>query len=159
MEFRIISLPDFKAASSGVDKNFDFSPAGALGKFDAYFSAIKPCNRDSFMPRDFLYFDEERQGMVWIWALSEDMDDGGNSVIDFEGGYYLTYAYKDGDEETNGKLYREAVEYIENSGVLTLDIRQNHYAMGHIITPAEVIKAQGWAQMETFIPVRLKANP
>jgi hypothetical protein len=33
------------------------------------------------------------------------------------------------------------------------------YAMGHIITPAEVIKAQGWAQMETFIPVRLKNKP
>jgi len=42
MEFRIISLPPFKAATSGVDKNFDFSADGILGKFDAYFSAIKP---------------------------------------------------------------------------------------------------------------------
>lgn len=156
MEFRIISLPDFKAASSGIDKCFDFSSEGVLGRFDNYFSAIKPCNRDSFMPRDFLYFDEEKQGMVWIWALSEDMDDGGNEVIDFEGGYYLTYTYKDGDEETNGKLYSEALKYIEISEVLELDVRKNHYAMGHIITPAELIKAQGWAQMETFIPVKLK---
>lgn len=158
MEFRIISLPDFKAASSGVDKNFDFSPEGILGKFDKYFSAIKPCDRDSFMPRDFLYFDEEAQGMVWIWALSEDMDAKDNEVIDFKGGYYLTYAYRDGDEETNGKLYREAMKYIENSDILELDVRPNHYAMGHIITPAEIIKAQGWAQMETFIPVKLKTK-
>lgn len=156
MDFRVISLPNFKAATSGVDRKFDFSSDGVLGKFAAYFSAIKPCDRDGFMPRDFLYFDEEKQGMVWIWALSEDMEDGGNEVIDFEGGYYLTYAYKDGDEESNGKLYKEALNYIETSEIFELDVRPNHYAMGHIITPAEIIKAQGWAQMETFIPIKLK---
>lgn len=156
MDFRIIYLPPFKAASSGVDKNFDFSSTGILGKFDKYFSAIKPSDRDNFMPRDFLYYDEQQQGMVWIWALSEGMSDGGNTLFDFEGGYYLTYAYKDGDDETNAKLYKEAMKYIENSEILELDIRPNHYSMGHIITPAEIIKAQGWAQMETFIPIRLK---
>lgn len=158
MEFRIISLPPFKAASSGVDKEFDFSSYGILGKFDKYFSTIKPSERDSFMARDFLFFDEEKQGMVWWWALSEDMDDGGNEVVDFEGGYYITYVYKDGDEETNGKLYNQALEYIKKSDIFELDIRQNHYAMGHIITPSEIIKVQGWAQMETFIPVKLKVT-
>lgn len=158
MEFRIISLPAFKAASSGVDRNFDFSPSGILGKFDKYFSAIKPSDRDNFLPRDFLYFDEEKQGMIWMWALCEGMDDGGNEVIDFDGGYYLTYAYKDGDEETNGKLFREALKYIEASDIFQMDVRPNHYAMGHIITPAEIIEAQGWAQMETFIPIKLKGK-
>lgn len=158
MEFRIISLPPFKAASSGIDKEFNFSQSGILGKFDEYFSAIKPSERDSFMPRDFLFFDEEKQGMVWWWALSEDMDEGSNEVVDFEGGYYITYAYKDGDEETNSKLYNKALEYVKNSNIFEVDIRQNHYAMGHIITPSEIIKAQGWAQMETFIPIKLKIN-
>ncbi|MDW2800640.1 hypothetical protein RZO55_24020 [Clostridium boliviensis] len=158
MEFRIISLPPFKAASSGIDKYFDFSSEGVLGKFDKYFSAIQVSDRDNFLPRDFLYYDEQQKGMVWIWALSEDMDDGGNEVIHFDGGYYLTYAYKDGDEETNGKLYKEALVYIDSSEFFELDIRPNHYAMGHIITPAEIIKAQGWAQMETFIPIRLKSK-
>lgn len=37
MEFRLISLPPFKAASSGVDINFDFSPNGILGKFKESF--------------------------------------------------------------------------------------------------------------------------
>ncbi|MTK09302.1 MAG: hypothetical protein F8N38_19730 [Hungatella sp.] len=156
MEFRIISLPPFQAASSGVDKDFDFSSEGVLGKFDIYFSAMNLSDRDRFLPRDFLYYDEEQQGMVWIWALSEEMDDGGNEVIHFDGGYYLTYSYKDGDEETNGKLCKEALKYIESSDYLELDIRQNHYPMGHIITPAEIIQAQGWAQMETFIPIKLK---
>lgn len=156
MEFRVISLPSFKAASSGVDKNFDFSSEGILGKFAAYFSAISPVARDCFMPRDFLYFDLEKQGMIWFWALSEDMDNGGHEIIDFEGGYYLTYAYKDGDNQANNKLYKEALEYIEASEVLELDVHPNHYTMGHIITPAEIIDAQGWAQMETFIPIKLK---
>jgi hypothetical protein len=156
MEFRIISLPAFNAASSGADKNFDFSPTGVLGNFDTYFSDIKPSDRDNFMPRDFLYFDEEKQGMVWIFALSEDMDDGGNEVIHFDGGYYLTYAYKDGDEETNKKFYSEALQYIKDSDIFELDVRSNHYSMGHIITPPEIIKAQGWAQMETFIPIKLR---
>lgn len=156
MEFRVIELPAFKAASSGVDKNFDFSSTGVLGKFDRYFSAIVPSPRDSFLPRDFMFYDEEKQGMVWWWALSEDMDNGGYEVVEFHGGYYLTYAYKDGDEEVNGRLYGEALKYIEQSEDFELDIRPNHYAMGHIITPAEVIKVQGWAQMETFIPIKLK---
>lgn len=158
MEFRIISLPAFKAASSGVDRNFDFSPSGTLGKFNKYFSAIMPSDRDNFLPRDFLYFDEEKQGMIWMWALCEGMEDGGNEVINFDGGYYLTYVYKDGDEEANGKLYSEALKYIEASDIFEMDARPNHYAMGHIITPAEIIKAQGWAQMETFIPIKLKGK-
>lgn len=156
MKFRVISLPQFKASSSGVDKNFDFSPNGILGKFSAYFSAIKPAPKDDFIPRDFLFYDKEQQGLVWWWALSEEMDDGGYEVIDFDGGYYLTYAYKDGDDEANNNLYNEALEYIKNSDIFKLDERPNHYAMGHIITPAEIIRAQGWAQMETFIPIKLK---
>jgi len=159
MDFRIISLPPFKAASSGVDKNFDFSADGILGKFDAYFSAIKPLPRDNFMPRDFLFFDTVEQGMVWWWALSEDMDCGNNDVVDFDGGYYLTYTYIDGDEEMSSKLYNEAMEYINKSELYELDERVNHYSMGHIITPQEIIKSQGWAQMETFIPIKLKSKP
>ena len=77
-------------------------------------------------------------------------------LIDFDGGYYLTYAYKDGDEKTNKKLYDKALKYIDDSEIFELDVRSNHYAMGHIITPAEIIEVQGWAQMETFIPIQLK---
>lgn len=54
MEFRIIELPPFKAASSGLDSNVDFSEQGVLGKFDAYFSQLVSDPRDSFVPRDYL---------------------------------------------------------------------------------------------------------
>lgn len=158
MSFRIISIPPFKAVSSGVDPNSDFSENGVLGKFDAYFSKLEPGPRDCFMPRDFLYYDTEKGGLVWIYALTEEMDAEGFEVIDFDGGYYLTYHYKDGDHEENDRLYHEALAWIEQSEIFELDQRTNHYAMGHIITPPEVIKVIGYAQMETFIPVKLKNN-
>lgn len=155
MSFRIISLPPFQAASSGVDTNFDFSSNGILGKFDSYFSSIEPSARDSFMPRDFLFYDKRENGMVWWFALAPGLEDGGNKVVDFEGGLYLTYVYQDGEEEENNRLYTKALDYIKQSAIYELDERHNHYAMGHIITPKEVIKKQGFAQMETFIPIKL----
>ena len=154
--FRIISLPAFRAATSGVDQNMDFSEDGILGKFDAYFTAINPSPRDNFMARDFLFYDPVANGLVWWWALSDDMDSAGFDVVDFDGGYYLTYAYKDGDDTEGNRLYKEAMEFIKNSELYELDERPNHYSMGHIITPQEIIKAQGFAQMETFIPIKLK---
>ncbi len=48
------------------------------------------------------------------------------------------------------------MEYIKSSEIFELDMRPDHYAMGHIITPKEIIVLQGWAQMETFIPIKLK---
>ena len=158
MEFRIIYLPSFKAAVSEVSKEPDFSSEGALGRFNTYFSAVSHLldERDKFSPRDFLYFDEKKGGLRWMWALIEGMDDGGNNTFDFDGGYYLTFAHKDGDGDANGRLYNGAMEYIENSDLFELDVRANHYAMGHIITPQEIFDAQGWGQMETFIPIKLK---
>lgn len=156
MEFRLIYLPPFRAASSGLVKDFDFSPEGALGRFNAWFSAITPSPRDSFMPRDFLCFDGETGGMIWLYALSEGMDPGGYEVVDCEGGCWAAYTYRDGDEEANARLYQEAAAYIEASPVLELDVRPGRLSMGHIITPPEIIAAQGWAQMEAFIPIKLK---
>ena len=156
MDFSIISLPPFRAASSGLDRDFDFSPEGVLGKFNDWFSAITPSPRDSFRPRDFLCFDNETGGMIWLYALSEGMDSCGWEVVDCEGGCYVAYAYRDGDEETNARLNQEAMAYIEASDVLELDMRPGRLSMGHIITPPEVIAAQGWAQMEAFIPIKLK---
>lgn len=155
MQFRIISLPSFKAVTSEVDKEFDFSSTGKLGKFDAFFSKLTPKPQESFMPRDFLYYDEEKGGMVWIWAITESGETDDFETVDFEGGYYLTFAYKDGDDAARDALYGEAMQYIEQSEIFSLDIRTNHYSMGHIITPPDIIRAQGWAQMEAFIPIKL----
>lgn len=95
--------------------------------------------------------------MVWILALSEDIDAGGYEVIDFPGGCYLCYAYKDGDQEANQILWNKAMAYVASQNSFELDIKPGRYAMGHIITPPEIINCQGWAQMESFIPIRPKS--
>lgn len=156
MDFRIISIPPFKAVTSGIDTNFDFSENGALGKFNAYFSKIKPQPVDSFSPRDYLYFDEQQGGMAWIYALTDYISTEGFETFDFDGGLYVTYHYKDGDDKENERLYKEVLEWIEKSDFFELDKRENHYPMGHIITPPKVIKVQGFAIMESFVPIRLK---
>lgn len=156
MEFRIISIPPFRAAASEISHDFDFSENTVLGKFCAYFSAITPAPRDAFMPRDFLYFDAAQKGLRWMWALSEGMDDGGFAHLDFDGGMYVTYTYPDGDQAENERLYQAAVKFIEESPLLALDCRENHYPMGHIITPRALVERQGTAQMEAFVPVKLK---
>lgn len=156
MEFRIISLPPFEAVTSGVSEDYDFSPAGVLGKFGEYFSAITPSARDSFMPRDFLFHNREKNGLEWWWALAPDMPDGGYEHVQFDGGMYLTYFYTDHDEAENARLYRAALDFIAAHEYLELDERANHYSLGHIITPAELIAAQGIGQMEALVPVKLK---
>ncbi len=159
MDFRIISLPPFTAVTSGPDPDFDFSSSGVLGKFEAYFSAITPSPRDSFMPRDFMLFNEEAGGMEWWWALEEGMPDGGFEKVFFEGGYFLTFFYRDGDEETHNRLYTQAQQYIAESTLFELDDRPGHRSMGHIITPHNLIEKQGYALMECFVPIRLKTTP
>lgn len=155
MAFRVTSIPSFKAVHSGVDTDFDFSESGILGKFNTYFSNIEPTPQDSFMPRDFLYFDQEKGGLVWMYAITEGLDTQGFEVMDFDGGMYVTYFYQDGDDETNAKLYNAALDWIAASQYLELDVRADHYAMGHIITPPELISVSGVSQMESFIPVKL----
>lgn len=155
MEFKVISLPPFKAVSSGVDREVDFSPEGILGKFDQFFSKHKPRPEDAFRPRDFLYYDPIQQGFVWIYALTDDVVNEGFDEFDFDGGHYLTFVYIDGDEKEGESLRKKALEWIEDSEHFELDERPDHYTMGHIINPPEVIKAQGYAQMETFIPIKL----
>lgn len=91
MEVRIISLPPFTAVTSGPDPEFDFSPTGILGKFNEYFSAITPSPRDSFMPRDFRFYNKEANGLEWWYAIEENISDGGLAKVEFDGGMYLTY--------------------------------------------------------------------
>ncbi len=154
MDFRIVSLPPFTAVTSGPDPKADFSPSGILGKFNEYFSAITPSQRDSFLPRDFLFFNQEAGGLEWWYAYEDYMPDGGYAKVRFDGGCYITYTYRDHDEDTNHRLYQEAMDFLSESSALMSDERPGHYAMGHIITPPAIIKAQGFALMEALVPVK-----
>ena len=156
MEYRIIYLPPFQAVTSGPSADFDFSEAGILGKFGRYFSTITPEPRDSFMPRDFLFFNREAGGLEWWWALADGMPDGGYAHTSFDGGNYITYIYKDGEQAENERQYNDVMDFLSKNDLFMSDERPGHYGMGHIITPAEIIKAQGYAVMEAFVPIKLR---
>lgn len=86
------------------------------------------------------------------------MPEGGFDKACFPGGWYLTYQYRDGDDAERARLHEAALKHILDSPVVELDECPGRFMMGHIITPAALIKAQGYAVMETFIPVRLRAS-
>lgn len=84
------------------------------------------------------------------------MQDGGYEKVQFDGGYYLCYHYRDQDEVAGAELHQAAMQFIQDSQLLELDERPNHYTMGHIITPKEISDQLGYAIMETFVPIKLK---
>ncbi len=155
MNYRVVSIPPFKAVYSAVDKEFDFSDEGRLGKFNAFFSAIAVQPENAFTPRDYLYYDKKQGGLIWMFASFDTLDTKEFPLMDFDGGLYVTYFYIDGDQAENERLYQEAIAWIADSDMFVLDERDNHYAMGHIITPPLITQRFGVAQMECFIPVRV----
>lgn len=153
--FRVVEIPPFDAITSGVDRDADFSEDGILGAFGRFFSALEVPDRDRFLPRDFLLHDPDQQGLVWWWALTPGQDRGGYGTVRHPGGWYLSYSYRDGDAATHNRLYREAKDYIATHPQLELSEGEGRYGMGHIVTPQDLIAAQGWAQMVVYVPVRL----
>ena len=163
MEFRIVYLPPFRAASSGLDPECDFSPEGRLGKFNAYFSAIRPEPRDAFMPRDFLFYDEERGGMVWWYALAEGMDDGGNEIAEFDGGYYLTYVYRDGDEEANvclvsGSASLSADATASVAGAQAISVTLFDSGVGEVTRTTSGRSTMRWDEAGVYLPMVIVAD-
>lgn len=155
MDYVLIQLPAFDAIVSGVDSQFDFSQKGVLGRFDAYFSAQKPSQNDSFLPRDFLYFDADQGGLVWMYAVHDGMTPHNFDKVHVPGGWYLTYEWIDGDDEQGGAMYQGALRYLATLGKFEIDETAGRHAMGHIVTPHDAIFLQGFAVMRTYLPVRI----
>jgi hypothetical protein len=154
MEYVLIQLPEFDAIVSGVDKTFDFSKEGVLGRFDAYYSTQKPSPNDSFLPRDFLYFDAFQGGLVWMYAIHEGMTPHAFQTVRVPAGWYLIYHWVDGDDEQGGKMYQGALEYLKTLRCFELDETEGRHAMGHIVTPSDAAVLQGFAVMRTYLPVK-----
>jgi len=156
---RVIALPSCRMISSGADASCDFSEAGLLGRFDRFFTEFSKNQINRFSPLDFLYFDEEKGGLVWNYVLEEGRTaPEGWDVVDFQGGLYAVYDAIDNDPETNGAEHKALMEKIDKTPQLELDVRPDRPIMGHIISPPEVITAMGAGVMETFVPVRLKVK-
>ncbi|MNC53372.1 hypothetical protein D3C75_1027760 [compost metagenome] len=82
------------------------------------------------------------------------MDTAGFEVVDFEGGLYAVATSIDGNEEDSSKVYHQIVEWVVNSGCFEMD--EGRFSLGHITTPQSATKAMGYAQMENYIPIKIK---
>lgn len=147
-DVRLVSLPACKMVSSGFgsfdEDNFD--------RFDKWFSKF-PTNPFE-MPKDFLWYDPEKNASVWWYVFSDDIDPEGFSIIEFDGGLYAAAVSKDGDDEDGNRVFNGIKKWIEDSQTFKLDERPNHYTMSHIVTSPEIQEALGYAQLEILVPIK-----
>ena len=148
---RIIEIPKVKMISSGH---------GTLDElFEKKFDKLILNQRKDFTPHDFMWYDPERNKMVWYYAVThDDIDPCGFEIIDFEGGLYAAAISIDENEEDGERVYNGIKEWINNSECFELDERPGHYCMFHIVTPSEVKKAMGYNQLDIFVPIKVTTS-
>lgn len=148
VDVRLIYLPACKMVSSGYgnfgEENFDY--------FDKWFSKF-PIELYS-MPKDFLWYDPQKNALKWWYILSPEMNTCGLLIDSFEGGIYASAVSRDQDDEDGNRVYQGIIKWISDSQMFELDERPNHYTMSHIITTPEMQKILGYAQLEILVPIR-----
>lgn len=156
---RVIELPKCNMVSSGcsTDEN-PFAEGGLLMSFDKWWSAIDAQREDKFFPRDFMWYDSEKNGLVWYYAATPiPTDTEGFEVIDFPGGLYAAAVSRDGDY-TDGTRVRDSIQaWILNSTGFEYDDQRGHSELFHVITPETAAKALGYSQLEIYVPIRPRA--
>lgn len=157
---RIVELPPCVMASSGVSTESEpFAAGGRLMRFNEWWTAVDATRRDRFFPRDFMWFDRVRQGLVWWYAVPEaTADTEGFDAVDFEGGLYAAAISRDGDDGDGERVYDDVKAWVAASDRFDLDERDGHYDLFHIITPNAAASAMGYRQLEIFVPIRLRAE-
>lgn len=151
-DVRIVSLPACKMVSSGLG-NFDQEN---FDRFDQWFSKI---TIDPYeMPKDFLWYDPDRNDSVWWYIYSEGMDTLDFPIEEFDGGLFASAVCKDGDDVDGNRVYNGIKRWVAESGTFELDERPNHYTMSHIITLPETKKVLGYWQLEILVPIKTLAS-
>lgn len=144
---RVMSLPPARMAASG-DRELD--------EFDAWWSNADKQRKDKFFPRDFMWYDKEKQTLAWFYALADGVTDtGGFDVVDFPGGLYAAAISKGQDDADGERVYAGIKEWVEASGVFTLDERPGRYTMFNIITPDDAYEAMGFRQLDIYVPIKV----
>lgn len=151
---RLVNLPKCTMVTSGMETGEAFAPGGKLKRFDEWFSKLNAA--DAFMPRDFLWYDEDRRGMEWWYVYAEGMDVDEFDLIDFEGGLYAAAISRDEDDEDGTRVYEGIKKWVEAQGCFAPDARPGHRTMFHIVTPPAVKAAMGFNQLDIFVPIKIK---
>lgn len=156
---RITEIPSQLAVSSGVSTEEDhFAIGGRLWRFDRWMSAQSARSGRCDFPRDFMWFDREAEGLVWIYTfdeLPEDCEDFEKTV--FEGGLYACACSCDGDDRDGEETNAFVRKWVKSSGVFELDEGNGRYPMFRIISSYHTARILGYHQLEVLVPIREKA--
>jgi hypothetical protein len=117
-------------------------------------------------PRDFMPFNDDTGKNYWLYSiLGIDVgkfDISGFEIIDFEGGYYATAIAIDPDnnEESLPNTIQEVKDWVNQSKCFELDFdmkRIRCFMSQMVVADDDELKnAMGYAQMEIFIPIKIK---
>jgi AraC family transcriptional regulator len=119
-----------------------------LEKFNEWFSEFER----PLYPKDFLWYDDEREGFVWYYMFSEGMNIPEDfQLVDFEGGLYAVATEIDGEDST--ELMTEIRRVIADRGFEEDPTRK---IMGTVTTAPQASQVLGYEQMDYFVPIKAK---
>ena len=142
---RIYEIPKCRMISSQCGMFGD----GKLERFDEWFSKLP---RPMF-PKDFLFFDNDKEGFIWYYIYSNGtVVPDEFEIVDFNGGLYAVSTGIDGEDSTD--TIKIIKDFIDNSGCFEED--QSRVYLGNIPTPPSANKAMGYNQMDYYVPIKTK---
>ena len=140
---RIYEIPDCKMVSSGCGMFGD----GVLEQFDEWMKTLPR----SIYPLDFLFFDGEKQGFVWLHTYTEGMVlPDGLEIVDFNGGFYAVATGIDGDTDTDA-MKVEVDKFLAEHGFVRDTTRPE---LGNVVTSPLAKETLGFEQMDYWTPIK-----
>jgi len=153
---RVIELPACKMVCSGVCPSEECEQ---MQRFCEWWPAQDALRKDRFYGRDFLCWDGEARGFVWVLALTESpradggFDTGGWEVIDFLGGMFAVANYNGGAAEPASKSIKA---WVEKSGCFRLDEGNGRNVMWCGLNSKAAAAAMGFWQYDFYVPIQVK---
>jgi len=155
-KIKIVEIPASKMISSG---SFNMMNDGAI--ITRFSKVLEKYSKDIF-PRDFLSYNPQTDKMIWYVSVNnldiKTIDANGFEIIDFEGGFYAVAAAIDTSDNpiSLGQTQREIEEWVRQSDYYELDL-ENRLRMTQMPAP-QTKQIMGYAQLEVFVPIRVKKD-
>lgn len=156
---RIIEFPACKMVSSGYAKEAEnpFGPAGQLTKFNNWWSALDKQRQDKWFMRDFMMYERSNNSLIWFYALPDQLQvETDYEIIDFPGGLYAAATAILDDVADEQAVYGAIKQWVAESDNFELNEYEGHYDLSHSLTSSELQDQLGYAQLEIYVPIKLK---
>ncbi len=140
---RIYEIPDCKMVSSGCGMFGD----GVLERFGEWMETLPR----AIYPMDFLFFDDSKQGFVWLYVYTEGMTVPDEfEIVDFKGGLYAVATDIDGETDTDA-MKTEVDRFLSEHG---FERDMTRPELGNVITTPMAKETLGYDQMEYWSPIK-----